>query len=103
MENLNFDLKEGKIVFANLTLQTMKESKKYVVTSLLDIESINSKKRKFEVSINSNTINYEKFKIFLKKVILEIVSCFSKFFTITIRLRLKVINCLNLILMKYQI
>ena len=64
MENLNFDLKEGQIVFANLTLQTMKESKKYVVVSLLDIESINSKKRKFEVSINSNTINYEKFKIF---------------------------------------
>ena len=67
LENLNFDLKEGKIVFANLTLQTMKESKKYVVTSLLDIESINSKKRKFEVSINSNTINYEKFKIFFEK------------------------------------
>ena len=68
LENLNFDLREGKIVFANLTLQTMKESKKYVVTSLLDIESINSKKRKFEVSINSNTINHEKFKIFFEKI-----------------------------------
>ena len=36
--------------------------------SMLDIESINSKKRKFEVSINSNTINQEKFKIFFEKI-----------------------------------
>ena len=67
MENLNFDLKEGQIVSVNLILQTMKESNKYVVASMLDIESINSKKRKFEVSINSNTINYEQFKIFFDK------------------------------------
>jgi len=34
---------------------------------MLDIESINSKKRKFEVSINSNTINHEKLKFFFEK------------------------------------
>ena len=33
----------------------------------VDIESINSKKRKFEVSINSNTLNYEQLKIFFDK------------------------------------
>ena len=27
LENLNFELREGKIVFANLVLQTMKDSK----------------------------------------------------------------------------
>ena len=64
LENLNFELREGKIVFANLVLQTMKDSKKYVVTSLTDMENFNTKKKKFEVLINSKFINYEEFKNF---------------------------------------
>ena len=44
LENLNFDLVEGKIVCASLVLQTMRETKKYVVASLSDIEKIESKK-----------------------------------------------------------
>ena len=66
LENLNFDLVEGKIVCASLVLQTMRETKKYVVASLSDIEKIESKK-KFEVLINSNSIDYEQFKNFFKK------------------------------------
>ena len=44
----------------------MKDSRKYVVASLSDIEKIESKK-KFEVLINSNSIDYEQFKNFFKK------------------------------------
>ena len=55
-----------KIVCASLVLQTMRETKKYVVASLSDIEKIESKK-KFEVLINSNSIDYEQFKNFFKK------------------------------------
>ena len=45
----------------------MRETKKYVVASLSDIEKIESKKKKFEVLINSNSIDYEQFKNFFKK------------------------------------
>ena len=44
----------------------MRETKKYVVASLSDIEKIESKK-KFEVLINSNSIDFEQFKNFFKK------------------------------------
>ncbi len=67
LENLNFDLNEGKIVYASLILQTMKDTKKYVVTELLEIEKIASKKRKFEVLIDSNLIDHNQFKKFFKK------------------------------------
>ena len=45
----------------------MKDSKKYVVTSLSDMENINLRKNKFEVSINSKIINHEKFKGFFSR------------------------------------
>ena len=44
----------------------MRDTKKYVVFSLSDVEKIESKKRKFKVLINSNTIDYEQFKSFFK-------------------------------------
>ena len=64
LDNLNFELEEGKIVCANLVLQTMKDSKKYVVTSLIDIENNNLRTKKFEVTINPNSIDFDEFKFF---------------------------------------
>ena len=45
LENLNFELMEGKIVSAKLVLQKMKDSRKYVVVSLSDIEKSTTKKK----------------------------------------------------------
>ena len=67
LDSIDFDLKVGKIVIANLTLQRFKDSQKYLVASLCDVENVNSKKRKFEVSINSELIDHNEFKNFFIK------------------------------------
>ena len=87
LDNLSFELEEGKIVCANLVLQTMKDSKKYVVTSLVDIENNNLRTKKFEVTINPNSIDFDEFKFFFQIVIQVTASCFFKFFTMNIKLK----------------
>ena len=65
----------------------MKDSKKYVVTSLIDIENNNLRTKKFEVTINPNSIDFDEFKFFFQIVIQVTASCFFKFFTMNIKLK----------------
>ena len=67
LDDLNFELNEGKIVLVRLSLQNLKDSKRYVVNSIINIEKINDQRKKFEVSINSKLIDHLKFEKFFRQ------------------------------------
>ena len=67
LESLDFELSEGKIVLVKLSLQNLKDTKRYVVVSLVNIEKINNQRKIIEVLIDSKSIDHLKFERFFRQ------------------------------------
>ena len=67
LESLDFELTEGKIVLVKLSLQNLKDSDRFIVVSLTNIEKINNQRKKIEVLINPKLIDHLKFEKFFRQ------------------------------------